>query len=274
PDEQKLYRLIWNRFVASQMAPAVSDVTTVEIEASKAGATDVAGLRATGSALKDPGYLRVYGQEAEAEEKQEKEELGEKPDSEDGDEKVRLPQLMEGDPLELVDVHTEGHETQPPPRFNEASLVKFLEENGIGRPSTYAEILRKIEDREYVRKKDRRFIPTALGRTVIEMLVPFFDDFFETGYTARMDERLDEVEEGKLDWKKALSEFDRTFTRDRDRALSDMVSSKAGIPLAEARRTLSFPVAPQLTEACPKCGKKLKLRMGKNGLFIACSGYP
>ncbi len=98
--------------------------------------------------------------------------------------------------------------------------MKFLEENGIGRPSTYAEILRKIEYREYVRKKDRRFIPTALGRTVIELLIPFFDDFFETSYTARMEERLDDVEEGKISWKKALAEFDKTFTRDRDRALA------------------------------------------------------
>ena len=153
--------------------------------------------------------------------------------------------------------------------------MKFLEENGIGRPSTYAEILRKIEDREYVRKKDRRFVPTALGRTVIELLIPYFDDFFETGYTARMEERLDDVEEGKLSWTKALSEFDKTFTRDRDRALDDMVSGKAGIPLAQARKLLKLPGrAADLDEKCPQCGKKLKLRMGKNGLFVACSGYP
>jgi DNA topoisomerase-1 len=151
--------------------------------------------------------------------------------------------------------------------------VKFLEENGIGRPSTYAEILRKIEERRYVHKKDRRFIPTALGRTVIELLIPFFDDFFETSYTARMEEALDEVEEGKLSWVKALSEFDKTFTRDRNRALDDMVSGKAGIPLAQARK-LKLSVVPAIDEKCSNCGKKLKLRMGKNGLFVACSGYP
>ena len=254
-EEAKLYRLIWERFVASQMTPAVYDATSADIEAGRAL------YRASGSTLKSPGYLAAYGVAAEEEEGGEKDA-------------VKLPPLSQGQSLKLVAVKPERKETQPPPRFNEASLVKFLEENGIGRPSTYVEILRKIEDREYVRKKDRRFVPTALGRTVIEMLIPFFDDFFETSYTARMEERLDEVEEGKISWTKALSEFDKTFTRDRDRALKDMVSGKAGIPLAEARRILTFPVAPELSEKCPQCGKKLKLRMGKNGLFIACSGYP
>jgi len=258
PEEAKLYRLIWERFVASQMAPAVYDATSADIEAGRAV------YRASGSALKSPGYLAAYGISAEEEDETDKEEGA----------STRLPPLSEGETLTLLSVTPEKKETQPPPRFNEASLVKFLEENGIGRPSTYAEILRKIEDREYVRKKDRRFVPTALGRTVIDMLIPYFDDFFETSYTARMEERLDDVEEGKISWKKALSEFDKTFTRDRDRALADMVSGKAGIPLAEARKLLKFPIAPELTEKCPKCGKKLKLRMGKNGLFIACSGYP
>ncbi len=122
-------------------------------------------------------------------------------------------------------------------------------------------------------KKDRRFIPTALGRTVFEMLIPYFDDFFQTSYTARMEEALDEVEDGKLPWTKALSEFDKTFTRDRDRALDKMVSGKAGIPLAQAKK-LNLSVVPDMDEKCPNCGKKLKLRMGKNGLFVACSGYP
>ncbi|HYV42818.1 MAG TPA: type I DNA topoisomerase, partial [Thermoanaerobaculia bacterium] len=253
PEEAKLYRLIWERFLASQMAPALYDATSADIEAGRAV------YRASGSTLKSPGYLAAYGISAEEEDETEREEGA----------STRLPPLSEGETLTLLSVTPEKKETQPPPRFNEASLVKFLEENGIGRPSTYAEILRKIEDREYVRKKDRRFVPTALGRTVIDMLIPYFDDFFETSYTARMEERLDEVEEGKISWKKALSEFDKTFTRDRDRALADMVSGKAGIPLAEARKLLKFPIAPELSEKCPKCGKKLKLRMGKNGLFIA-----
>lgn len=254
-EEAKLYRLIWERFVASQMAPALYDTIAVDIEAGKAL------YRASGSTLKFAGYLAAYGLAAEEDEDTEKE----------GD---KLPPLSEAETLKLLSVSPERKQTQPPPRFNEASLVKFLEENGIGRPSTYAEILRKLEQREYVHKKERRFIPTALGRTVIELLIPFFDDFFETSYTARMEERLDEVEEGKISWKKALAEFDKTFTQDRNRALADMVSGKAGIPLGEARRLLSFPVAPQISEKCVQCGKKLKLRMGKNGLFIACSGYP
>ncbi len=254
PDEARLYRLIWERFVASQMSPAVYDTTAAEIRAGKAT------YRASGSTLKFPGYLAAYGVSAEDEEEPDKDS-------------PRLPPLTEGETLKLLEVTPEQKSTQPPPRFNEASLVKFLEENGIGRPSTYAEILRKLEERRYVHKKDRRFIPTALGRTVIEMLIPFFDDFFETSYTARMEEALDEVEEGKLTWTKALAQFDKTFTRDRNRALEDMVSGKAGIPLAQARK-LHLTVVPDIDEKCPQCGKKLKLRMGKNGLFVACSGYP
>jgi len=256
-EEGKLYRLIWERFVASQMVAAVYDTVSADIEAGRAL------YRASGSTLKVPGYLAAYGIEADEDEEGEKEKEGGK-----------LPPLAEGETVKLLSLSPERKETQPPPRFNEASLVKFLEENGIGRPSTYAETLRKIEDREYVRKKDRRFVPTALGRTVIELLIPFFDDFFETSYTARMEERLDEVEEGKLSWKTALAEFDKTFTRDRNRALEDMVSGKAGIPLGQARKLLSFPLVPEIPEKCGKCGKKLKLRMGRNGLFVACSGYP
>jgi DNA topoisomerase-1 len=255
PEEAKLYRVIWERFVASQMSAALYDTVSAEIEAGRAI------YRASGSTLKFAGYLAAYG-------------IGEEDEEETDKEGGKLPPLSEGETLKLLAVRPERKQTQPPPRFNEASLVKFLEENGIGRPSTYAEILRKIEQREYVHKKDRRFVPTALGRTVIELLVPYFDDFFETSYTARMEERLDDVEEGKLSWKKALAEFDKTFTRDRNRALKEMVSGKAGIPLSEARKLLSFPVAPELSEKCPRCGKKLKLRMGKNGLFVACSGYP
>src|SRR5262245_19092695 len=254
-DEAKLYRLIWERFVASQMSPAVYDTTSAEITAGRAL------YRASGSTLKFAGYLAAYGVSAEEEE-----------DATDKD-SPKLPPLTQGETLKLLEVKPEKKETQPPPRFNEASLVKFLEENGIGRRSTYAEILRKIEERRYVHKKDRRFIPTALGRTVIELLIPYFDDFFETSYTARMEQALDEVEEGKLPWTKALAEFDKTFTRDRNRALEGMHSGKAGIPLAQAKK-LNLSVVPAIDEKCPNCGKKLKLRMGKNGLFIACSGYP
>ena len=160
-------------------------------------------------------------------------------DAEEG--KVRLPRSREGNVLRAREALVEDHETQPPPRFNEASLVKFLEENGIGRPSTYAEILRKIEDREYVRKKDRRFLPTLLGRLVVDLMKEGFDDFFQTEYTARMEEELDEVEEGKLDWRKAVAEFDGNFRKDRDRALKKMVSREGG--LAARGREGTFPTS-------------------------------
>ncbi len=281
-EELKLYRLVWSRFLASQMSPSVTEVTTVEIEAGRAGAADVATLRTTGSVLKDAGWLRAWGQEEAA---PQADEAGEKngdakDEGEEGakdDAKVRLPALAEGDRPALVEVKAEGHETQPPPRFNEASLVKFLEENGIGRPSTYAEIIRKIEDREYVRKKDRRFQPTLLGRLVVDLLRGGFDDFFQTEYTAKMEEELDEVEEGKLDWRKALAEFDGKFSKDRDLAKKKMISIKAGLLLADVRTLLKdFPLPKELdgVESCPKSGHPLKLRMGKAGLFVACAGYP
>ena len=272
-DELKLYRMIWNRFIASQMTPSVSDVTTVEIEAVRGGSPEKAGVRASGSVLKDAGWLRVYGQVSEAEEAEGDGNGNGNGDAEEG--KARLPQLAEGDVLKLAEGLVEDHETQPPPRFNEASLVKFLEENGIGRPSTYAEIIRKIEDREYVRKKDRRFLPTLLGRLVVDLMKEGFDDFFQTEYTARMEEELDDVEEGKLDWRKAVSEFDDRFRKDRDLALKKMVSVKAGLPFADVKRHLpDVPLPEGLGDRCPKSGDELRLRMGKNGLFVACAGYP
>ncbi|MGE5346639.1 MAG: type I DNA topoisomerase [Acidithiobacillales bacterium] len=278
-DELKLYRLIWTRFVASQMSPSISEITTVDIEARVEGRGEVAGLRATGTVLKDAGWLRAHGETADDETPEE--ENGRGGGDAAGEEreaagaKVRLPEIVEGETLPLVAAAVEAHETQPPPRFGEASLVKFLEENGIGRPSTYAEILRKIEDRAYVRKKDRRFIPTPLGRLVVDLMLDGFDDFFETGYTARMEEELDEVEEGSLDWRKALTDFDGKFVRDRERAKKKMVSLKAGLPLEKVRKTfVHFHLPNGPGDTCPKSGHALKLRMGKAGLFIACAGYP
>jgi DNA topoisomerase-1 len=270
PDELKLYRLIWNRFVASQMNPAVSEVTTVEIEARREGSPELALLRSTGSVLKDPGFLRLYGQVSESEAQNAPEEEGE------GDEsKVRLPPLATGDRPALREARVEGHETQPPPRFNEASLVKFMEENGIGRPSTYAEILRKIEQREYVHKKDRRFIPTPLGRLVVDLMKEGFEDFFQTEYTARMEEELDEVEEGKIDWRQALRDFDGKFSKDRDRAKKRMHSVKAGLEMPVVREAFTdFRLTNDPGDTCPESGHPLKLRMGKAGLFVACGGYP
>jgi DNA topoisomerase-1 len=270
PDELKLYRLIWNRFVASQMNPAVSESTTVDIEARREGSPDLALVRATGTVLKDPGFRRVYGEVSETEAQNAPED-----EAEGDDAKVRLPPIAEGDALVLREANVGDHETQPPPRFNEASLVKFMEENGIGRPSTYADILRKIEQREYVRKQDRRFIPTPLGRLVVDLMKEGFEEFFQTEYTARMEEELDDVEEGKIDWRQALRDFDGKFSKDRDAAKKKMHSVKAGLTMPVVREAFTdFRLTNDPGDTCPESGHPLKLRMGKAGLFIACSGYP
>src|SRR5258706_885175 len=189
PEELKLYRLIWQRFVASQMMPALFDQTTIDIQAGRLV------FRATGSVLTFDGFLKVY-----------QEGRDEKP-AEDEDER-NLPRVTQGETLGLNKIDPEQHFTEPPPRFTEATLVKILEEKGIGRPSTYAAIMTTIQDREYVEKKEGRFHPTALGKTVNDVLIDGgFDDLFNETYTARMEHELDEIEEGKLKWTDALSEF-------------------------------------------------------------------
>jgi DNA topoisomerase-1 len=244
PDEFKLYKLIWQRFVASQMNPAVFDQTTIDISAG-----DYL-LRATGSVEKFNGFRAVY-----EEGKDEKAEM-----EEDEELKLRLPQIEQGERLKLRKILPEQHFTEPPPRFNEATLVKTLEEKGIGRPSTYATILSIIQNREYVEKLQGRFYPTELGMLVSDLLVKNFSDIFEVAYTARMEEELDEVEEGKLTWTEALSEFYKKFKQDLRLAERQMVDIKGeGIP----------------TEVkCEKCGKPMVIRLGRNGQFLSCTGYP
>jgi len=244
PDEFKLYKLIWQRFVASQMNPAVFDQTTIEISAG-----DYL-LRATGSVEKFNGFQAVY-----QEGKDEKAEM-----AEDEELKLRLPKVEQGERLKLRKILPEQHFTEPPPRFNEATLVKALEEKGIGRPSTYATILSIIQGREYVEKHQGRFYPTQLGMLVSDMLVKNFSDIFEVAYTARMEEELDEVEEGKLTWTEALDEFYKKFKKDLRVAEREMEDIKGeGIP----------------TEVkCEKCGKPMVIRLGRNGPFLSCTGYP
>jgi DNA topoisomerase-1 len=244
PDEFKLYKLIWQRFVASQMTPAVFDQTTIDISAG-----DYL-LRATGSVEKFNGFRAVY-----EEGKDEKAEM-----EEDEELKLRLPQVKQGERLKLRKLLPEQHFTEPPPRFNEATLVKALEEKGIGRPSTYATILSIIQNREYVEKLQGRFYPSELGMLVSDLLVKNFSDIFEVAYTARMEEELDEVEEGKLTWTEALSEFYKKFKKDLRVAEREMVDIKGeGIP----------------TEVkCEKCGKPMVIRLGRNGQFLSCTGYP
>ncbi|MGD0125215.1 MAG: type I DNA topoisomerase [Terriglobia bacterium] len=243
-DEFKLYKLIWQRFVASQMNPAVFDQTTIDISAG-----DYL-LRATGSVEKFNGFRAVY-----EEGKDEKAEM-----EEDEELKLRLPQVEQGERLRLHRITPEQHFTEPPPRYTEATLVKVLEEKGIGRPSTYATILVIIQNREYVEKLQGRFFPTQLGMLVSDMLVKNFSDIFEVAYTARMEEELDEVEEGKLTWTEALEEFYKKFEKDLRVAEREMEDIKGeGIPT---------------DLKCEKCGKPMVIRLGRNGAFLSCTGYP
>jgi DNA topoisomerase-1 len=242
-DELKLYQLIWTRFVASQMNPAVYDQTSVEINASDYM------FRASGRVLKFAGFLKVYEETADEDVK--------KPDDE---EDVTLPQLTQGELLRSLGITPRQHFTEPPPRFTEASLVKALEEKGIGRPSTYATILTTIQEREYVQKDQGKFRPTELGTVVTDMLVRHFEDIFDIQYTARMEEELDEVEEGKLTWVEALDEFWKKFQKDLKKASKNMENlKKQEIPT---------------DQVCEKCGKPMVQKWGQFGSFLACSGYP
>src|SRR5438067_206633 len=298
PEELKLYRLIWQRYVASQMMPALFDQTTIDIKAGRFV------FRATGSVQKFDGFLKVY-----------QEGRDEKPAEDEEDERSR-PLVSKGETLALNRVDPEQHFTEPPPRFTEATLVKVLEEKGIGRPSTYAAIMTTIQDREYVEKKESRFHPTALGKTVNDVLIQGgFDDLFNETYTARMEEELDEIEEGKLKWTDALSEFYDKFKDDLSKfqkyakdikekeTPTEEVCLKCGTPgmvmkLGRFGKYLKCnncgatrdaePVAvdgdgsstqasadgEEEIEACELCGKPMQLKCGRFGPFYGCSGYP
>jgi len=253
-DMSRLYELIWNRFVACQMLPAVYDQTVVDVQASRAT------FRATGSVLKFPGYLAVYGErlpedEAGAEPEKEGEE-GARDRAEEGS----LPPLEAGQDLRLVRLLPEQHFTQPPPRFNESSLIKELEEKGIGRPSTYASILSTIQDKGYAEKVERVFKPTHLGLVVTDELVKAFPSELDVAFTAGMEERLDEVEEGTVSWQAVLGEFWERFKVDLAKAEEMMRDVKA------QQTPTDVP--------CDKCGKLLVIKWGRNGEFLACPGYP
>ena len=246
-DELRLYTLIWNRFVASQMASALFDVTRVDIAAGDYT------FRANGSVLKFAGWLAIY-QEGKAEDPADREE-----DDSDNEDR-RLPALNAGDELSAEELLPKQHFTQPPPRFSEATLVKELEENGIGRPSTYASILSTIMDRSYVEKESRRFHPTELGFLVNDLMVASFGDIVDVGYTARMEGDLDRIEEGSLDWIDALKDFQSKFSKDLE---------KAKVEMRDVKRE-SIPT----DQSCEKCSKMMVLKWGRFGQFLACSGYP
>ncbi|MGH3184142.1 MAG: DNA topoisomerase, partial [Streptosporangiaceae bacterium] len=246
-DEYKVYKLIWQRFVASQMPPAVFDLTVVEIEAAAPVGTRLQ-LRTTGSVPKFDGFLKIY------------EESKDKADAEDEALKHKLPPLAEGQALKLLAVKSEQHFTEPPPRYTEAALVKELEEKGIGRPSTYAAILSTIQDRGYVTKQGGKFQPTELGTVVNELLTTNFKDIFELQYTASMEEKLDEIEEGREKWTDTLADFYKRFSRNLAYAEKHMADYKRMEKPTE--------------HVCEKCGQPMVIRWGKHGSFLACSGYP
>jgi DNA topoisomerase-1 len=240
-DQSKLYQLIWNRFMASQMAGAVFQVTTVEIEAEKYL------FRATCSELLFDGFLKIY--------QDIKEENGEE------EEEFKLPILKEKDLLHLLELVPKQHFTKPPSRFSEASLIKELEEKGIGRPSTYAQILTTIKQRKYVESEKKRLFPTELGKTVNEILVKNFPNIFEEKFTANMEEELDKIEEGEEKWVKVLNDFYVPFQS----TLKKVENEKGKIKQMTQQAT---------EEICEKCGSSMIIRWGKNGKFLACSAYP
>ena len=292
----KLYQLIWQRFVASQMLPALFDQTTIDIAAGDYT------FRATGSVLKFDGYLAVY----QAAKEDEETEKGDEADAEGRN----LPRVAEGETLRLEKIRPEQHFTEPPPHYTEATLVKELEEKGIGRPSTYATIISTIVEREYVSKDQGRFAPTMLGEKVSELLVKSFEDIFDVGFTARMEVELDEIEEGKLPWKQSVKNFYDRFEDDLEQAKGEMESYKAGIPTGQKCekcgqgellerisrhgfflgcsrypecdyiRDLSPEVGSEevesetTTEYCDNCGKEMTIKRGRFGPFLACTGYP
>src|SRR5262245_57306613 len=302
PEELKLYRLIWQRFVASQMTPAVFDQTTIDINAGRFV------FRATGSVQKFDGFLKIYQE-------------GRDEKAEDDDEAERsLPLVEKGENLKLNSITPEQHFTEPPPRYTEATLVKALEEKGIGRPSTYAAIMSTIQEREYVEKIQSRFHPTALGKTVNDLLIDGgFDDLFNESYTARMEEELDDIEEGKTQWTKALREFYDKFEGDLKQFQNHIKDIKeTSVPTEEVCLKCNTPgmvqkwgrFGPYLKclnceatrdaeppagtdgagnaqadgsgsseeaaepEACELCGKPMQLKRGRFGPFLGCTGYP
>jgi DNA topoisomerase-1 len=249
-DEQyRMYKLIWQRFVASQMVPAVYDQTTVNIAATSDRTYD---FRTTGSVLKFDGFLKVYHEETDT------------ADEDDEALKNALPPLSDGDALRLLRTLPEQHFTEPPPRYNEASLVKELEERGIGRPSTYSSIITTIQDREYATKvpptgRGGRFFPTEIGTVVNDLLVGNFPYIFDTAYTAKLEEELDDIEDGKERWTDLLKGFYGHFEEELKQAEKHMRNIKR--------------MEEPTDEKCDLCGSPLVLKWGKFGSFFACSAY-
>jgi DNA topoisomerase-1 len=295
-DQARLYRLIWQRAVASQMADAVLDQVSVDVEAVAEGAPRYV-LRATGQTVKFDGFRRVYFESAD--------------DAPDRDAESILPDLTDQQLLRLLELLPEQHFTQPPPRFTEASLVKELEKRGIGRPSTYAPTISNLQDRDYIRIEERRLFPEDVGFVVVDLLLEWFPKVMDYEFTAHMEEELDDIAEGKIRWVQVLDEFFGPFEREIEKAEEQMERpkeetgetcpkcpeegrdppgklviklGKAGRfvacdrwPECDYSRDLSGQERPEpelLEERCPECGKQLVKRVGRYGPFVGCSGYP
>ena len=245
-EQLKLYRLIWQRFVASQMTPAIFDITTAKIAAVSSKTGKTYDFRLSGSVVRFDGFLKVY-------------EILEDKKEDDDEEGNKLPNLDKVKVLQLESLQGRQLFTQPPPRFNEASLVKVLEERGIGRPSTYASIINTIQDREYVTKISGRFFPTEIGMVVCDLLVKNFPYIFDVAYTAKLEEELDEIEEGHEKWTDLLNGFYTYFVEEL---------KVAGVQMEDIKR-----MEKKTTEKCDLCGSPLLLKWGKFGSFYACSAY-
>ena len=243
-EEYNIYKMIWDRFVGSQMKPALFDVTDADIQVGNLT------LRASGEVQKFAGFLAVF-QDAPGED-----------DDEDGEKKndKALPPLNQGDVLKLLDLETKQNFTQPPPRYTEATLVKALEENGIGRPSTYGAILTTIQARDYTYKHDGKFHPTHLGSLVVKLLKQSFGDIIDENYTAQLEEELDQIEDGKIEWTESMRKFSIKFNSDLERAGKEMTQVK-GTGL-------------ETDEKCEACGSPMVIKFGRFGEFMACSNYP
>lgn len=240
-DQLRLYRLIWERFIASQMSPAVMDTLTIDIKAGRVT------LRATGSTVKFPGFMQVYTERSDDNDQESKEE-------------ARLPDLKEGQVLACLGIEPKQHFTQPPPRFTEAMLVKSLEELGIGRPSTYVQIIDTIQRRGYVTLTEKRFVPTELGNIIVDLLKEHFPDIVDVEFTASLEARLDKIEDGEEEWREVLQEFYGPFEKKLKQAQKEMEAVEIEDETTD--------------EVCENCGRNMVIKWGRYGKFLACPGFP
>ena len=249
-EQFRLYDLIWRRMLASQMTDAVSDATTVDIGAESVKSKTRYAFRAVGSVLKFAGFRKLYMEDSD--------------DSVagDADGPVQLPQLSEGEPLDARSLDSAQHFTQPPPRYTEASLVRALEDQGIGRPSTYAPTMATVVDRDYVRKDKGRLVPTKLGTAVNGLLTAHFPEIIDVGFTARLEEELDEIASGEREWTPVLKDFYGPFSQTVKRAMT------------EAERVPRDQIDEETEETCEECGRPMVIKTGRFGRFLSCSGFP